>query len=191
MTSYEEGLRIHQQQLQAHQQAEQDLIRLQQQQAAMNAGGYLPPPPQPYRPPASPPPLMYQPPPLELRGIVLEIIEARNLKDVEIFGDIDPFTTVEFGGKKLKTRAHKDAGCNPRLGDTLEFMAPAGVNEMVLEVWDSNKYNFFTGDTFIGRARIDISDLRRGQEFLDRWIPLTDDGNGAAGEIHIKFVGRY
>ncbi|KNE72691.1 hypothetical protein AMAG_16449 [Allomyces macrogynus ATCC 38327] len=185
MSDYAENLR-------KHQQAEADLIRLQQQQAAMNAGTWQPeqqqPPQQQYQ---EPPQQQYQQPPpqqqqRELRGVFMEIIEARNLKDVEVIGDIDPYTLVIYGDQKVKTRAHKDAGVNPQLGDTLEVAITQGSDELLIELWDSNKYNVLTGDTFIGRARVNISDLRR-EELLDRWVALNDDDNGAAGEVHIKF----
>ncbi|KNE65521.1 hypothetical protein AMAG_11139 [Allomyces macrogynus ATCC 38327] len=191
MSDYAENLR-------KHQQAEADLIRLQQQQAAMNAGTWQPEQQQYQQPPQQqyqePPQQQYQQPPQqqqrELRGVFMEIVEARNLKDVEVIGDIDPYTVVIYGDQKVKTRAHKDAGVNPQLGDTLEVAITQGSDELLIELWDSNKYNVLTGDTFIGRARVNISDLRR-EELLDRWVALNDDDNGAAGEVHIKFHGRY
>ncbi|KAJ3361910.1 hypothetical protein GGF31_002003 [Allomyces arbusculus] len=191
MSDYAENLR-------KHQQAEADLIRLQQQQAAMNAGTWQPEQQQYQQPPQQyqePPQQQYQQPPQqqqrELRGVFMEIVEARNLKDVEVIGDIDPYCVAVIGDQKVKTRAHKDAGVNPQLGDTLEVAITQGTDEILIEMWDSNKYNVLTGDTFIGRARVNVSDLRHGQEMLDRWVALNDDDNGAAGEVHIKFHGRY
>ncbi|KNE61555.1 hypothetical protein AMAG_06371 [Allomyces macrogynus ATCC 38327] len=203
--SYEAGMRRHNEELQQVMQAEQDLIRIQQQQAAMNAG-YLPPQqPSGYDAgygPMAPQQQYYAPPPQDdsyyapaaepqigpLQGVFIEILEGRNLKDVEVLGDMDPYARVVIGDQDVRTRAHKDEGCNLFFNDTLEVAVTDGVEEIIIEIWDSNKYNI-TGDTIVGTTRVPLSDLRNGQ-FQDRWLELRDEDGESAGELHVKFTPR-
>ncbi|ORZ30353.1 C2 domain-containing protein, partial [Catenaria anguillulae PL171] len=203
-------MRIHQQQINAVLQAEQDLIAVQKQKYESETGQAWPGP-QPYQvggghheqhqhqhqPPAAEGGYQYQQPPAEclqpppppqfhLNKLIIELVEARDLPKTDFLSEIDPYVIVTAGSERHKSKAFKDAGCNPNFGN-LQMHVPVGgeTDEVVLEAWDSNK---FLADDFLGRGSfyINNSGLRRG-EAQDFWMCLVgDDGQTRCGEVHLR-----
>ncbi|KNE56891.1 hypothetical protein AMAG_02662 [Allomyces macrogynus ATCC 38327] len=77
------------------------------------------------------------------RTVMVDILEGRNLLNVELIGKVDPYCLLLVGSDKIKTRVHKDAGTNLTFNDTAELAVVTEVDEMLLEVWD---YNHVRGD---------------------------------------------
>lgn len=42
--------------------------------------------------------------------IIVNLIEARNLKNVQTFGKQDPYAVIDFGSKRFTTRTHENGG---------------------------------------------------------------------------------
>lgn len=97
----------------------------------------------------------------------LRICAARNLPNIEMFGKIDPYCTVEFEGKQWRTRTIKHS-TNPEWMDVFKFtVADQNSSQLHFRVWDENTIS----DSLIGEARVSISGLQRGT-VRDEWVLL-------------------
>jgi Ca2+-dependent lipid-binding protein len=51
----------------------------------------------------------------------LQIIEGKLLRDTEIIGKMDPFVTLEYSGKKYRTKVHESGGKLPKWQEFIEI----------------------------------------------------------------------
>ncbi|KAJ3366165.1 hypothetical protein GGF32_006614 [Allomyces javanicus] len=122
------------------------------------------------------------------RTVMVDILEGRNLPNVELIGKVDPYCLLLAGSDKIKTRVHKDAGTNLTFNDTAEVAVAQGVDDMLLEVWD---FNHVRGDRLMGRGRVSVADTKMAGRVKDTWVELRDDRGRMAGEVHVKIAPRY
>ncbi|KNE61556.1 hypothetical protein AMAG_06372 [Allomyces macrogynus ATCC 38327] len=122
------------------------------------------------------------------RTVMVDILEGRNLPNVELIGKVDPYCLLLAGSDKIKTRVHKDAGTNLTFSDTAELAVASGVDDILLEVWDCNRVR---GDKLMGRGRISVADTKIAGRIKDTWVELRDDRGRMAGEVHVKIAPRY
>ncbi|KNE61557.1 hypothetical protein AMAG_06373 [Allomyces macrogynus ATCC 38327] len=122
------------------------------------------------------------------RTVMVDILEGRNLANVELLGKVDPYCMLLAGSDKIKTRVHKDAGKNLVFNDTAELALTQGVDDVLLEVYD---YNHVRGDKLIGRGRVSVADAKFAGRVEDTWVELHDDRGRTTGEVHVKVAPRY
>ncbi|KAJ3375242.1 hypothetical protein GGF31_004360 [Allomyces arbusculus] len=122
------------------------------------------------------------------RTVMVDILEGRNLANVELVGKVDPYCLLLAGSDKIKTRVHKDAGSNLAFNDTAELALGQGVDDVLLEVYD---YNHVRGDKLIGRGRVSVADAKMTGRVEDTWVELHDDRGRTTGEVHVKVAPRY
>ncbi|KAJ3366164.1 hypothetical protein GGF32_006613 [Allomyces javanicus] len=122
------------------------------------------------------------------RTVMVDILEGRNLANVELLGKVDPYCMLLAGSDKIKTRVHKDAGSNLAFNDTAELALAQGVDDVLLEVYD---YNHVRGDKLIGRGRVSVADAKFAGRVEDTWVELHDDRGRTTGEVHVKVAPRY
>ncbi len=46
-------------------------------------------------------------------SIVVTAVKAELIRDVEVFGKMDPYVVFEHSGEKYKTKTHQDGGKTP------------------------------------------------------------------------------
>ncbi|KNE56890.1 hypothetical protein AMAG_02661 [Allomyces macrogynus ATCC 38327] len=122
------------------------------------------------------------------RTVMVDILEGRNLANVELLGKVDPYCMLLAGSDKIKTRVHKDGGSNLAFNDTAELAVGQGVDDVLLEVYD---YNHVRGDKLIGRGRVSVADAKFAGRVEDTWVELHDDRGRTTGEVHVKVAPRY
>jgi hypothetical protein len=113
----------------------------------------------------------------------LRICAARNLKDTQIFGKIDPFCTVDFEGKKWHTE-QKPNTTNPEWNADFKFhVSDENSSRLHFTVWDKNPVS----DDFLGEYYYAISGLERGR-VDDKWVLLQQCKGNAELHIQVKAV---
>jgi hypothetical protein len=109
----------------------------------------------------------------------VRICGARNLKDTQVFGKIDPFCTVDFEGKKWHTE-QKPNTTNPEWNADFKFhVSDENSSRLHFTVWDKNPVS----DDFLGEYHYAISGLERGR-VDDKWVLLQQCKGNA--ELHIQ-----
>lgn len=111
----------------------------------------------------------------------LRIVEARNLPDVETFGKIDPYCTVELEGKQWRTSV-VDNTENPRFDEVFKFhVADENSSQLRFCLWNKNTMS----DDFLGQYHMSISGLKQG-EVKDEWVLLQQCKSNA--ELHVRLM---
>eukprot|EP01084_Bolivina_argentea_P289624 497367_1 len=89
----------------------------------------------------------------------IRIVGARGLPDVQTFGTIDPFCTVELENKRFQTST-ADNTQNPQWNEVFKFnVADENSSQLQFSVWNDNACS----DDFLGCYPMSISGLNRGE----------------------------
>eukprot|EP00004_Rigifila_ramosa_P015762 TRINITY_DN3681_c0_g1_i2.p1 TRINITY_DN3681_c0_g1~~TRINITY_DN3681_c0_g1_i2.p1 ORF type:complete len:270 (+),score=67.39 TRINITY_DN3681_c0_g1_i2:40-849(+) len=111
-------------------------------------------------------------------NLTIQVVEARDLKDKDFFGKMDPYTKISIGVQHEKTHTHNDGGKNPQWNSSHVFaiasnLAGAPVN---LAVFDNDTMG---RDDVIGQTSVSLSQLT-SRPAQDLWLPLNP-----CGQLHI------
>ncbi|XP_073396912.1 C2 domain-containing protein At1g53590 isoform X2 [Physcomitrium patens] len=114
-------------------------------------------------------------------NVVLEVLEAKDLRVGDINGYSDPYVKVGFGNQRGKTKV-KWKTLNPTWNETLNFMIPSGQppNTILLIVRDKDPIF----DDKLGHCEVEISQYRDGKRH-DFWLPLE---KVKTGRIHLAIT---
>ena len=98
---------------------------------------------------------------------------ARNLKDTETFGNMDPYVKVILGTREVRTKEKTDAGTNPKFNEelTLEYQ---NEDEVDLQVWDGEAVG---SDEYVGEARVNLQ-------------AVANNGGSWAGDLQLYRIGK-
>jgi len=112
----------------------------------------------------------------------LQVVEAKELKDKDFFGKMDPYCKVILGNNHHKTPVHHKGGRNPSWNADFSLAIASNMHTMplILEVYDSDTLS----DDRIGEATVPVS-LLTGTQFTDDWYELLTRHNQPCGKIHL------
>ncbi|OQR90978.1 kinase [Thraustotheca clavata] len=120
--------------------------------------------------------------------LMVSVREARNLRNTQLFGTMDPYCTVKVSGHKVKTKVHHKGGTNPHFDGTFQLSRVNGDDTFQLEV----KNHSIVRKTHIGILRIPLMQAvqesagveRPFQLYTNRIPPMR------AGEVIVKLELR-
>ncbi|KAI9183961.1 hypothetical protein H9P43_003014 [Blastocladiella emersonii ATCC 22665] len=123
----------------------------------------------------------------KLRRVNINIVEARNLKDVrvnKITASYDVYCKIWVGEKKHKTQVYENVGTNPRLNAQMDMAIDDQDRDICLALWE---YDNILPSQEIGRTTYQLSTLRQGN-LDDKWLELRDEEGKISGEVHVVFT---
>ena len=86
--------------------------------------------------------------------LLIEPKTARLYRDTETFGKMDPYIKFKCGGKKKKTKTHKNGGKTPSWSDSITMDASGPDLQIIVMDEDT-----FSDDT-IGTYTLKVSDIK-------------------------------
>jgi Ca2+-dependent lipid-binding protein len=112
--------------------------------------------------------------------LTLRVKEGKLSRDTEVFGQMSPYVTISFKGKKFKTKVHDNGGKKPAWTDEFVLEVTDHTEEMVLRVWDQD----MTTSDAVGFTKIKMSSMMINCGVED-WFTIMYD-NKPAGEIMLS-----
>lgn len=123
----------------------------------------------------------------------ITVLEAKELKDVQMIGKMDPFAKVTFGKKSYRGETHSDADQTPKWENAkthkFEFTGLPEVDDEVVSIEIVND-NLLVNSR-IGEGTIKVEDIMNHKEETKQWVTLTrKGGTQPAGEVYVqtKFI---
>lgn len=137
-------------------------------------------------------------------NIHVQVLAARNLTDIQMLGDQDPYiklTLISGGGNgdgnlhfvSAKTASLTNAGSHPEWDEdlllpysesSLKIVGAGSTPFLLVEAWDANLK--LVGDKLIARTHIPIFPfLLDHSQVVDSWYPLLSAEGQRMGEIHL------
>lgn len=114
-------------------------------------------------------------------SIEVLVVAARNLKDTEILGKMDPFIQLRCDSQTKRSKTCYGGGKNPTFNDTITFNIIDGVNQVHLDVFDEDTMS----NDHIGIATVDL-DKAFKTNTDDLWVPIRRPKSGKpAGEVRL------
>ncbi|CAL0309634.1 unnamed protein product [Lupinus luteus] len=103
---------------------------------------------------------------MEYRTLELNVVSAKNIKDVNLLSKMDVFAVVSISGEsqnvqKMKTPVHRDGGTNPTWNFQVKFTVDESLahqNRLYLEIKLFSERTF-AGDTLIGTVNIPVKEF--------------------------------
>ena len=105
----------------------------------------------------------------------INIVKGEMLRDVQTFGQMDPYVTIHYMGQKYKTKIMNSAGKNPVWNDSFDIEIGSMSDELQFFVKD----NDMIGATEIGSTIMKASQLCINNGVRD-WFTFTFSGEEAA-----------
>ncbi|XP_010245025.1 PREDICTED: C2 and GRAM domain-containing protein At1g03370-like [Nelumbo nucifera] len=85
--------------------------------------------------------------------LVVRVLEARNLRAMDLNGSSDPYVRLQIGRQKCKTKVVKKS-LNPCWGEEFNFRVEDLDEELLVSVLDEDKY---FNDDFMGQLKVPVS----------------------------------
>jgi hypothetical protein len=129
------------------------------------------------------------------RGLVtVTVVAARNLRDCERFGNMDPYVTVRLDDSAHSTAVVAKGGTDCEFGDVLTYHVEERPTVLLVDAWDKERVG---KDDHVGQGELPLS---RGAkivgETMTAWVPLLAKGLGPvwqgeptdmeAGEVQLQ-----
>jgi hypothetical protein len=118
-------------------------------------------------------------------GIEVTVKEAKNLKNMETFGKMSPYSViwVNFEPHEKSTNVHARGGVAPQWNETLSWQARGQIPKLRMKVivWDKESFGF---DDYVGGADIGVHTMVKGQS-IEKWIPITQHTQ-SAGSVLVR-----
>ncbi|CAF0839417.1 unnamed protein product [Didymodactylos carnosus] len=109
------------------------------------------------------------------------IVEGRNLKDKDTFGQNDAYIELYLDKDYKQRTSTKQDTNSPVWNETFHFNLLKGQDHLKLKVYDED----IIGKDSIGSAKVNLKDVFATGHF-DQWVKLPAHlGLGSHGEIHI------
>ena len=114
--------------------------------------------------------------------LTVHIIEAQNLKPMDLSGTSDPYVELTCEGQKIETKVVKDS-LNPFWDEKFTFAISQGNDDLKITVWDKDKLK----KDFEGSLAIPLT-LIRDQMKHEEWFELQPQKKGERwqGRIHLS-----
>ncbi|KAF7846800.1 hypothetical protein BT93_L3718 [Corymbia citriodora subsp. variegata] len=116
---------------------------------------------------------------MECRPLEVTVMSAKDLKDANMFGKMDPYVAVSLSGgdkrykAKQRTPVHKDGGTSPRWGHPVAFTideAAARAGRLKLK-FKIKAEKTLGGDKEVGRVEVPVKELLEHQDGGDGGKP--------------------
>ena len=106
--------------------------------------------------------------------VVLIVHKAKDIEKKGFVGKADPYILLTYGTQKeISTTVNNNQ--NPVWQFTGYFdVEEQSSNEITIEVFDDD----FGKDDFLGKTIVDIQEICKSKEFINKWIPLTKCKSG-------------
>ena len=105
--------------------------------------------------------------------IEVEVIEGKNLRNMEIFGTMSPYAVVwvNFEPHEKSTEVVNYGGTEPKFNCKVAWDAKGPIEKlrMKLIVWDKETFGF---DDYIGGGDLGVHTMQKG-ETIKKWVPIT------------------
>jgi hypothetical protein len=129
----------------------------------------------------------------------VEVVEARGLKNTDVWGKISPACSVQIGNQFQRTKKDKNGDVNPTWNSSLEpFIIDtekdSSTAEMHIRVFDKDSRmgsEFVTnlvGRVNVGSGSRSVYDFRFITTPVKRWVPLTRQSGKNRGHAGFKVV---
>jgi len=112
------------------------------------------------------------------------VIEARLTRDTEMFGKMDPYTTLQVREVIQRTRTLDGAGKTPKWDQIFDFHVKYIGDDITLKVLDED----VRSSDLVGETTLKLSSLCVNHD-IDEWFPITYKGK-QSGTIHLKSTWR-
>eukprot|EP00941_MAST-03F_sp_MAST-3F-sp1_P005895 g5895.t1 len=142
--------------------------------------------------------------------LMVDMVEARDLKKVASWGHNKPFVQIKFGGFKAKSELARISSTTQIKGETVgtnpiwlqgcEFPVcldlTAAKREGSGRVYDRRplianvKHHGTLGESLIGSASVDFQEFRSGNLY-DKFIDITDGKGRPAGRLRLRILMQY
>ena len=107
--------------------------------------------------------------------VVLTVHKAKDIEKKGFVGKADPYVLLTYGIQKEKSTTVNN-NQNPVWQITGYFdVEEQSSNEITIEVFDDD----FGKDDFLGKTIVDIHELCKSNESINKWIPLTQCNYGS------------
>eukprot|EP00090_Calanus_glacialis_P045161 TRINITY_DN8222_c0_g1_i1.p1 TRINITY_DN8222_c0_g1~~TRINITY_DN8222_c0_g1_i1.p1 ORF type:complete len:693 (+),score=210.25 TRINITY_DN8222_c0_g1_i1:41-2119(+) len=115
--------------------------------------------------------------------VVLTVHKAKDIEKKGFVGKADPYVVLTYGTQKEKS-ATVNNNHNPvwQITGYLDVEEQSS-NEITIEVFDDD----IGKDDFLGKTIVDIHEICKEKEFVNKWIPLTECKSGEI-LISAKFI---
>lgn len=107
---------------------------------------------------------------------------ARNLRDTETFGKMDPYVQVVLGSREARTKEQTDAGVNPTFKEEL-ILEYQNESEVDFRVWDGESLG---SDKFVGEAKVSLQAVINNGGSWAGDLQLYRSGKKPAGKLNIQ-----
>ncbi|RIA90263.1 C2 domain-containing protein [Glomus cerebriforme] len=117
------------------------------------------------------------------KGVLrVTIVEARHLKDTDIFGKSDPYVKLILDKHNVQSTKPKSNNLNPTYNEQFIFNIN-GQRKLAVQVWDKDT---ILRDDLIGDDDINLSEVF-SKGYIDTWLKLTKGKFGfrERGELHL------
>jgi len=115
--------------------------------------------------------------------LVVTVVEARVEKDLNTFGDMDPYVEIEHRMERFKTKVVKDGGKEPVFNEVFEYDVKYIGDDFTMRLMNKNS---MLNDELMGETIIKISALCLPD--FDDWFVVTVKGEKAGA---IRFKGDW
>ena len=109
----------------------------------------------------------------------VNVVEAKLTRNTEAMGNMSPYITLTFKGKKMKTKVKDYAGKTPAWNEEFQFEVDDTSQEIFLRVWDQD---MLSSDA-VGFIKLKTSSLMINMG-VDEWFTIYYQ-NESAGEVHL------
>ena len=119
--------------------------------------------------------------------LTVNLVSARDLKDMDLIGKMSPYCVVSLGPNKKKSDIAKRQGRNPTWEQEITFPIIEGHTDVRIDVWDED----VGSDDLIGSVTLPLGGVF-GRGFEDAWHRLGRHDGKAAGEVRVilRFVAH-
>ena len=111
------------------------------------------------------------------------MIEAKLFRDTELFGEMDPFVTIEYQGMEFRTKTAENAGKNPRWNEHFEIEIYSLQDDIKVTCLDDD----FLHDDCVGTRVFKVRAICQ-RKLLKKVIPIKyKDKNSGDVMLETKF----
>jgi hypothetical protein len=115
--------------------------------------------------------------------LTLKPVEGNLIRDTEVFGQMSPYITMSFNGKKYKSKVHDSGGKKPAWTDEFVIEVSDPSEEIIIRVWDQD----LTTSDAVGFTKLKMSSLIINCGVED-WFDIFFENNKAGS---IKLVSKF
>ncbi|KAI9223392.1 C2 domain-containing protein [Blastocladiella britannica] len=112
------------------------------------------------------------------------VIQARNLRDVELIGKNDPYVSLTLGTVKAKSSIIRNSGDKATWNETFTLDIKEQLTHLAIKVRDHKPIKLMAN--LIGETRVLVEDVAKVGT-IQQWFKL-EAGSEKAGEIEVRIT---